>query len=551
MHFKKLWAKIGVEQILFLILLPFGIRSLLLSISPYHPPGWIRQATGGIILLSGLIVQWRALIDLVHYSHGFLLLRAPRFLARIGFYARNRHPWSWGWLIYLTGFLLLAPIPSLHIVATILCLLLVFRFWWGLEEKKLARKFGEAYQEYRDRVPLWYWNFTNPERLVAPFVQQVTWLASLLYFRWNYYLTVSGIENIPAKGPFYIIAFHGCYFDPFLFGVFVPHQIHFVTTSDVYTHPFLRFALHNLSTIPLRRHYPDLPALRRVLQLLHRGGVVGIFPEGGRTIDGTPQPIVKETLRLLKKPGVPLLPVKLFGTYEIWPRWAPNRRRGKVRVQFLPPLPPASPGESLDEFNSRIERAIFDLPECCFPVKSARRAEKIEILLWACPHCNTPYSLRGRRNHIKCSHCGSFWFLSQNYHLEKPGEAPLPLIDAVKKIRSSVTPLKEQIQLPWLKPQEKLYIRVERVTLRIDDQAELSRPAVLVLTSSRIAFGKGKRWTFFDLGAIRVFTIDFQNSISLGYRDRRWRFYLPSPEQPQRWLDTYNVLVSNVNQLSN
>ena len=75
----------------------------------------------------------------------------------------------------------------------------------------------------------------------------------------------------------------------------------------------------------------DLPAFRRVLNLLKDGQVVQMFPEGTRSPNGILQRGKKGIGWFILKANVPVVPMRVFGTFEAWPK-------GKFFPSFKPQL---------------------------------------------------------------------------------------------------------------------------------------------------------------------------------------------------------------------
>ena len=63
-----------------------------------------------------------------------------------------------------------------------------------------------------------------------------------------------------------------------------------------------------------------------------------IYVEGERTWDGRLQPPRLGTIRLLLKAGVPIIPVRIDGAYEAWPRWDRKVKPGPVTIRFGEPI---------------------------------------------------------------------------------------------------------------------------------------------------------------------------------------------------------------------
>src|SRR5262249_33483297 len=92
---------------------------------------------------------------------------------------------------------------------------------------------------------------------------------------------INGAEHLPRRGPFIIAANHHNYLDGVVLSVAVPAPISFLVMPRVWRATPLHPLFHrHLGSIPISLERPDVGALRRALEALAIGRVVGIFPEG-------------------------------------------------------------------------------------------------------------------------------------------------------------------------------------------------------------------------------------------------------------------------------
>ncbi len=142
-------------------------------------------------------------------------------------------------------------------------------------------------------------------------------------------LKVFGLENLPKKGGFLLAANHQSWLDPQVLTVSIPRKIHFLIKSELTQWPLVRHFVQFSHTIIIRRH-GDEAALDQAAELLRKGEVVCIFPEG--TIPGEEEvprwAINKKTgllegktgmVRLALKAGVPIVPLGISGTGRSFP----------------------------------------------------------------------------------------------------------------------------------------------------------------------------------------------------------------------------------------
>ncbi len=151
-------------------------------------------------------------------------------------------------------------------------------------------------------------------------------------------LHVRGTENVPARGPFLLIANHQSVLDPILIQTVCPRPLHTMAKSTQFASPSMRWLMPRLKSFPVRRFEPDPQAVRLVLRRLREGHGVGIYIEGERSWDGRLQAPRRGTVRLILRAGVPVVPAAIAGSYEAWPRWDRGLRRSDVAIVFGEPL---------------------------------------------------------------------------------------------------------------------------------------------------------------------------------------------------------------------
>ena len=102
-----------------------------------------------------------------------------------------------------------------------------------------------------------------------------------------YRLDVRGTEHFPKAGGVLVCANHIADLDPPVVGITAPRPINFMAKAELFEAPILKNLLPNLHVFPVKRGLSDRNAIRTALSLLKDGQVVGMFPEGTRSKDGT------------------------------------------------------------------------------------------------------------------------------------------------------------------------------------------------------------------------------------------------------------------------
>jgi 1-acyl-sn-glycerol-3-phosphate acyltransferase len=139
---------------------------------------------------------------------------------------------------------------------------------------------------------------------------------SYSYLKCFHRFEVKGTENVPEKGGFILACNHLSYIDPPAVGCRIRRNLHYFARDSLFFWP-LGLLITKLNSIPVNRDQLDLGTLRKVLRVLKGGEPVLVFPEGTRSPDGTLQKSQKGLGLLVHKSGVPVLPARLHGSFEI------------------------------------------------------------------------------------------------------------------------------------------------------------------------------------------------------------------------------------------
>lgn len=150
-------------------------------------------------------------------------------------------------------------------------------------------------------------------------------------------LEPQGTENIPQQGGLIVAPNHQSYGDPFWLAIPIKRPIRFLAWSEAFSWPVVGRAMRLLGAWPLHVQGSDPAAIRRSLTWLRDGGVVVIFPEGGRGLaDGSMIRMKAGAVRLALDAEVPILPVTIRGANRVWPASKLLPRPGQVEIIYHP-----------------------------------------------------------------------------------------------------------------------------------------------------------------------------------------------------------------------
>ena len=171
----------------------------------------------------------------------------------------------------------------------------------------------------------------------------LTWLLSRVWLGF----AVEGRKQIPEAGPFLLVANHLSALDPFLLGLGAGTRVFFVARSSLGRLPLVRWWLTAVGTILIDREAPSRQALEKIMATLQAGTPVVFFPEGTRSRDGKVARFRRGLLLLVKRTGVPVVPVGLRGSGRALPRgrWFPRPTRCGMRIgPSVPAVEVLAPG---------------------------------------------------------------------------------------------------------------------------------------------------------------------------------------------------------------
>ncbi len=158
-------------------------------------------------------------------------------------------------------------------------------------------------------------------------------------------LRVSGLERLPSRGPFILSSNHQSYLDPVILAGVLPENTlrnaFAVGTSEIFGQGVMRRLARWLRVIVVDPDANLVPAMRAGAFGLRRGKVLILYPEGERSIDGSPKTFKKGVAILSIHMQVPIVPVAIDGFYEAWPRGKSFLQKlASLKMEFGEPIFP-------------------------------------------------------------------------------------------------------------------------------------------------------------------------------------------------------------------
>jgi len=168
--------------------------------------------------------------------------------------------------------------------------------------------------------------------------------AILAFFRIVYRIclrwSVEGRENVPETGSLIVVANHVNLTDPVLLMLGMPRWVTYMAKKELFTVPIVGRVLRSAEMFPVARSgsFEDKrEVMRQAEDLLDRGHVLALFPEGSRDKTGVLTEGKPGAAFLALHSGAPLLPIAMLGTENVTGPLA-LLRRPRVHVRIGKPF---------------------------------------------------------------------------------------------------------------------------------------------------------------------------------------------------------------------
>jgi 1-acyl-sn-glycerol-3-phosphate acyltransferase len=155
-----------------------------------------------------------------------------------------------------------------------------------------------------------------------------------------FHTRVEGAENIPDTEPVILAMNHLSFIDSILVPVAIERPVYFLGKADYWDSWKTRWFFEGTGVVPVRRGGSGSgdAALANGVEILRRGDLLGIYPEGTRSPDGRLYRGKTGPVRMALEAGVRMVPVAVEGTDRAMPtgKYVPNR--SPVTIRYGQPL---------------------------------------------------------------------------------------------------------------------------------------------------------------------------------------------------------------------
>jgi len=230
-----------------------------------------------------------------------------------------------------------------------------------------------------------------------------------------------GMERLGKNEPCLILMNHSSFFDlKLMVNAMYPKPMNIVTTIDGLVGQ--EWLLRNIGCMPTRKFVIDLGIIKDIKYCLTKlKSNVLMFPEAGYSFDGTSTVLPDSLGKLVKLLGAPLVSVIMNGSFARQPLYNQlNLRKVKIDADMKYLLSPEEiKNMSAEEINAIIRKEFsFDQfrwqQENNIKITEKNRADRLERVLYKCPHCLKEGEMVGLGTTLTCKACGKVYELTES-----------------------------------------------------------------------------------------------------------------------------------------
>lgn len=218
------------------------------------------------------------------------------------------------------------------------------------------------------------------------------------------------LNKIKIKKPSIILSNHASFQDfIFVTAALYPKRITFLAAAKMFYEKGRGVFLKLARAIPTSSYQGDLKAVKGVLEILKKDGIVGIFPEGQIAYHGATLKPPFAIAKLIKKANVDVYTITTQNTYLMYPPWSKKTFKGKTfsKMDYLFKKEELSLLSDEEIFERMYEALYFDAGAFNKELRYKYKVQDItnlENLIYLCPKCHFE-GLVSEKNKLVCPKC--------------------------------------------------------------------------------------------------------------------------------------------------
>ena len=252
------------------------------------------------------------------------------------------------------------------------------------------------------------------------YLRPIVWLICFPVF-WLHRSKIIRSSTDTLKPPYILLCNHNAFYDFMVATVATfPHQAYYIVAVDGFIGR--EWLMRGVGCIGKRKFTNDISIIRHMRKVIDRGKIVAFYPEARYSLCGTNAVLPESLGKMVKMYKVPVATLITHGHHIDAPFWKgvnPKSRFLKTTAEMKQILSAEEVANlSVEELNLRINEAFhyddFEWQRTNkVKIRSKKRAEGLERVLYKCPVCGTEYRMTSKGTVLSCGHCCHEWEMDE------------------------------------------------------------------------------------------------------------------------------------------
>lgn len=223
-------------------------------------------------------------------------------------------------------------------------------------------------------------------------------------------------EFLKAEGPIFILGNHPSYLDPFVvMRLTRGRKVNYLAGEFLFRNRIWGYLFRKAGIIEIKQFTKDTGAVMGMMRVVKRNGVLAVFPEATRFIDGKSIGFDDGMAKFIKRCKASIWFMESHGAYMTYPRWSRSfLRLGRIDAKFSKVLSKEEVAAmSVEELHEEMLRQLDYnendyARETGIKYKNRKLASGLQYVAYACPKCEAEFTMRFTgRDEIRCEKCGN------------------------------------------------------------------------------------------------------------------------------------------------
>jgi len=179
--------------------------------------------------------------------------------------------------------------------------------------------------------------FILPLRLLDVYVKgMLRFIIRVLFIR----VKIEGVEHLEPGKSYLFLPNHVSFLDIPLFGGYIPRFLRGVEADRQHKWPVYGWAMKRLGNITIDRSsaQSSMKSLQKAADYIKNDCSIILFPEGGRTSDGSLRPFKKLPFLMAKQAQCDIVPIAMKGMFEVNRKNTLSVTAGTIHLYFGQPI---------------------------------------------------------------------------------------------------------------------------------------------------------------------------------------------------------------------